>query len=126
MHPLASFAMQRVSRGAGIADCSFSGSFDTTAAPTTITSPTRTVTVPAGNSGSLAFGGFAMIGTVTPQYSKNGGAFTTFADGDVVVFASGDTLAFRITGATSGEALSFTILDNSTLRILDTVDLVSS
>lgn len=61
------------------------------------TSPTKTLTVPSGNSGTLQFS-VSGTGAAGVTYSKNGGAFLTLSDGDLNVFANGDTLAFKLTG----------------------------
>lgn len=62
----------------------------------------KTLTVPAGNNGNIRF----VLGAVDSgvvQYRKNSGTYTTFSDGEVVNFANGDTLNFRLLGATSGD-----------------------
>jgi len=102
---------------AGSAPCSFSGTLTLIGAPSggIVTGPTVTVTVPGGNSGTLTFSTFVMGGTVTLQYSKNGGAFTTITDPtDVTSFTNGETLAMRITGAIATESMVFTVTDKTT------------
>lgn len=90
-----------------------SATLTTTAAPSggNVTSATVTVGVPPGNSGSLSFISFGFSGTVGTQTSKNGAAFAAVAENDTIVFANGDTLAVRITGASAGESWTFTLLD---------------
>lgn len=98
------------------APCTLSATLTKTAAPSggNVTSDTVTVTVPAGNSGSIGFTNYSYAGTVTnTQYSKNGVAFTTVMEGASIVFASGDTLAVRGTGMTAGESWTFTLHDDT-------------
>lgn len=87
----------------------------TSAGTSTITSATQTLTVPGANPGSITLGITATDGAVTAQYSKDGGAFTTFTDGTAVTgFVTGSTLAFRVTGAGSlGNGYSFTVTDTT-------------
>lgn len=91
-------------------------SFSKTAAGPTVTSDTRTATVPVASGGEIDFINFNMTGTVQPQYSVNGGAWTNFGDGDGITITQGQTLAFRITLAGAGESLSFDIIDVKTNR----------
>lgn len=94
------------------APISFDGGFDATASSGTATSSTRTITVPAGNSGQVEFGTFIDVGTILSiQYSKNGGAFTAIVENDILTFANGDTLAIRTTGNGAGESRTFTMRD---------------
>jgi hypothetical protein len=48
----------------------------------------------------------------TAAYSKNAGAFTTYTNDTVVTFANGDTLAFRLTGA-SGDSMTIQVFDTT-------------
>ncbi len=90
----------------------FDGGFDATASSGTATSSTRTITVPAGNSGQVQFDSFVDVGTILSiQYSKNGGAFTAFVENDIITFANGDTLAIRTTGNGAGESRTFRLFD---------------
>ena len=92
--------------------CTISGSLSASGAGTTVTSTTRTITVPAGNSGELQFASQLETGAVAFEYQKNGGAWTTAEpDGTSVTFADADTLAVRITGAGSGESIQFDLVD---------------
>lgn len=106
----------------------FDGSFDTTAAPSgnIVTTATRTATVPAGSSGYIDFLSFVPTGTVGLEYSKNAAAFAVLSEFDALLLANGDTLALRITGATSGEALTFTMHDYSSNTTIEVVDIVAS
>lgn len=96
--------------------CKITGSLTKSAAPSggIVTSDTVTINVPLGNSGGLSFDGLSITGTVTTEYSKNGGAFTALADGSTITFANGDTLAVRGTGMVAGEAWSCGISNRST------------
>lgn len=97
-----------------VAACSFSGSFAATGAGPTVTSSTRTVTVPPGNTGQITIQKTAESGSVAFEYQKNGGAWTAAEPDPTVTFANGDTLALRITGATSGEGVTFDLYDVTT------------
>lgn len=82
------------------------------AAPTNITSSTQTLTVPAGNAGSLHFSLSDATGG-SPEYSKNGGGFFSLTDGANITFANGDTLRFRLASpANPGTSLVVTVTDN--------------
>lgn len=83
------------------------------AATSTITSATRTMSAPPGS--TLLLDITATDGAVTAQYSKNGGTFTTFTDGTTLAIAHADTLAFRVTGANSlGNGYNLLVKDNAT------------
>lgn len=104
-----------------VRDITLSGSLDATAAAGVATSTTRTVSVPAGNSGQITFSTFIDVGTISNiQYSKNAGAFTTFVENDVITFADGDTLAIRTNGNGAGESRTFTLTDQTTGRTIGT------
>lgn len=59
-----------------------------------ITAPTRTITVPSGNSGQLRLNVTNNTGG-NQQYSKAAGAYTTFTNGTIITLTNGQTLAFR-------------------------------
>lgn len=83
-----------------------------TGAPSPATSATQTLTVVSGPR-NVRFN-FTDSGTVGKQYQKNGGAWTSITDGLTVSFASGDTLAMRVTGANPGDFSTITTKDDST------------
>lgn len=86
-----------------------------------VTSPTRTLTVPAGSSGVLKF---ALLNTgFTDTYSKNGGTFTSYANNATVTFANNDTLAFKEANMISGDDQIITITDNVTGAAVGTCEL---
>ena len=103
------------------APITFSGSFTKTAAPSGgyVTSDTITLTVPAGNSGSLRIAYGTTVGTIAGlEYSKNAAGFVAWTDASDVTFANGDTLAIRAGGAgggaiIAGESQAFTLNDNT-------------
>lgn len=98
-----------VSKKAAISVSSNWGS--NSAATSTITSATRTMSAPPGS--VLLFTIGTTDGAVTAQYQLNGGTFTTFTSGATLAIAHGDTLAFRVTGAGSvGNGYSATITNN--------------
>jgi hypothetical protein len=104
---------------AAIPPVRFDGSFSKTAAGPTVTSDTRTATVPVASGGEIDFVNFVMTGSVQPQYSLNGGAWTNFGESDGVTVATGGTLALRITMAASGESLVLAIQDVKTGRMIE-------
>lgn len=129
------FAFVGVAAGGRVTPCELSGSLSKTAAPSGgfVTSDTVTITVPGGNSGALTFASYILSGTMDDpplQYSKNGGAWTALAEGTGITFASGDTLAVRAGGTvaaiTAGESLQFSLIDQTTVTLLQTVNLVAS
>lgn len=107
-----------------ISPMSLSGSLSATNSGGTVTSATRTVTVPAGNSGIFTFANYADNGVVTTtQYSRNGGAFTTITDGaDTVAFSNSDTIAVRTNSVGPGEGRTINVIDKTTSGIIQTVD----
>lgn len=109
------FALYANTLKSTVAACSFSGTFGTTGAGPTVTSATRTVTVGPGNSGDIRIQNQSEAGAVVFEYQKNGGAWTDAEPNPTTVnFANGDTLAFRMTGATSGEQAVFDLYDVTT------------
>lgn len=106
-----------------ISPMSLSGSLSATNSGGTVTSATRTVTVPAGNSGIFTFANYADNGVVTTtQYSRNGGAFTTITDGaDTVAFSNGDTIAVRTNSVGVGESRAFNVIDKTSGTTIEAV-----
>lgn len=104
----------------------FSGSFDNSGAPTTVTSATRTATVPGGNSGLVQFDNLNPTGVVNQSYSINGAAFVAFSEDTQITLANSDTLAVRITNAASGESLTFDLTDVTTNTVIENVSLISA
>lgn len=96
-----------------------SGSLSASGSTATVTGTARTVTVPTGNDGTIAFINIVSGGTGTLQYSKNGGAFTNI--GANVVFANGDTLQIRATTLTSLESDTVDLQDKRTGSIIQSV-----
>jgi hypothetical protein len=73
-------------------------------------SAVRTLTVPAGNPGSLNFA-LTSLG-VDIHYKKNGGAATLVTDGLDVTFANGDTLQFVVIAGGGTGSAEVTVTDN--------------
>lgn len=94
---------------AGALAITVSSNWGTTSTASPATAPNRTLTVPSGNAGNLRFDLF-VVPTGTIEYRKNSGTYTSFVDDDVVNFANGDTLNFKLTGAS----------DQATIRVYDT------
>lgn len=98
----------------GYAPMSISGTLSATSlGATTVTSTTRTWTVPAGSSGVIRFESVTPPSGGSILYSKNGGAFTSFVTNDTVTFANGDTIALRATSGASGFTATATLRDLS-------------
>ena len=110
------------------APCTISGTLTTTAAPSggIVASTSRTIGKPAGNSGAIDFINFSFSGTVTTEYRKNAGAWTSIADGTSVTFADGDSLEVRGTGMTAGESWTFTLRDATRLTTIGTYTITAS
>jgi hypothetical protein len=88
----------------------------------TATSATKTLTVPAGNSGTVKFLVSSAGLASNDQYSKNGGGFTQAVDNSTVVFANGDSLAFQSVSIPPGPSeTDYTIVDNDTGTTIGTV-----
>lgn len=89
------------------------GGWGTTSDTTpTITGGSRTLTVPGGNPGNLQFQ--ILANACTQQYSKQGAAFVTFANNDIVNFSNNNTLQFRITSSGSGSYSDGNVVDATT------------
>lgn len=101
-----------------------SGTLDASSNTGTVTSSTRTVTVPAGNSGVFTFSGYVDVGTVTnTRYSRNGGAFTIITDGsDTVAFSNGDTIAIETASVGIGESRALNLIDKTTGQTIEVVN----
>ena len=92
--------------------CTLSGSLTTSSGSSPVTSATRTVTVPAGNTGDLRFNNIVNDGSAF-EYSKNAGAFTTISEDLVVNFADTNTLAVRATLPIALDECTFDLVDQT-------------
>jgi hypothetical protein len=88
-----------------------------------VTSVTKTLTVPAGNSGDLLFH-LTTAPTGTIGYSKNAAAFVNFTVDTTVNFANTNTLAFKLTGG--GDNAALTVTDVTTGGQVGTCSLLST
>lgn len=88
-----------------------SANWDIDAGASPLTSSAPSLTVPAGNPGTIKFTGVSTDGTF--EYSKNGGAYATVTEGGTVSVASTNTIRFRLTGS-SGNGAGVTVKDNTT------------
>lgn len=105
---------------------SLSGSLSATSlGASTVTSTTRTWTVPAGSSGVIRFESVTPPPAGVIQYSKNGGAFISFVTNDTVTFANGDTIAIRATLSGGGFTATATLRDLSSSATFGPYSLVS-
>jgi len=107
--------------------CTSSGNWDATGTSNTITTAAQTITVPAGNPGTLRLS-TSVSGPhgAAQKYSINGGAFTTFSDGATITLSNGQTLSFQITGSNPGGAVSGSVFDNTTNATIGTVSIFNS
>ena len=101
-----------------------SSNWGVTSTASPATAPNRTLTVPVANPGNLRFDITSAPAAGTLEYRKNSGAYTSFSDEAVVNFANGDTLNFRLTGAS--DSANITIYDNTTGASVGTCSLVTS
>ena len=83
-------------------------------------SVSRTVTVPAGNTGQLRFD--SVSADATFEYKIGAGAYTTVTGGATITVTNGATLEFRVTGG-SGTGGSCTLYDTSNGNNATTVSL---
>lgn len=96
----------------------FAGGGITTTANWTANLQTQTLTVPAGNPGTILFDSdFTTDGSLT--YSKNGTAYVIFSPNGTLSVATGDTLAFSY--GRFGTHFSGTVKDNTTGTTVGTV-----
>ena len=85
----------------------------TNGAGSTITSPSRTMTVPGGNPGNVTLTKSA-DSAATEQYQIDAGSFTSFSTGAVVAITNGQTLTFRMTGTAVTNLSTITVTDSTT------------
>lgn len=100
------------------------GRWNKNGASGSLSTPSTTLSVPATNSGVLVLHKDTTSGTM--KYSKNGGAATTFADGDTVTFANSDTLAFSIVSLASTDGANGYVSDQDTGTRLDSISFFNS
>lgn len=104
---------------------SLDGTLDASGAGPTITSATRTWTIPAPSPRDYTFQNFTITGAgVGVDYQKNGGAWTACPDPTTVSFASSDTLTLRATGCTAGESAVLDLIDSYTGLTIETVNII--
>lgn len=89
----------------------------------TVISANATLTVPTGNSGILVF---HTDTAYTVKYSKNGGAFTTIADGGTITVANGDTLKFEALGLAEYDFVEGNVYDQDSGRLVDSISLLNN
>lgn len=105
----------------GIASITSSGGWSATGTTATITTVSRTLTVPSGNPGMIQLN-ISPTGC-SQQYKINTGLFTGFANGAVISITNGDSLIFRITGSGSGSTSIGGVDDNTTGANVALVDI---
>ncbi len=101
-----------------VSACSISGSLAVSAAAPTPTSSTRTVTVPAGNSGKLDVTFLSGV-SGSLQWRKNAGTWDDMEITTQKTFANGDSIQVRGTGMASLDTSSFDIKDHDTSTALE-------
>lgn len=98
-------------RKATASPCTVSGTLNGSAATATVVGASATVTVPAGNSGTLEIRNVATSGGVF-GWRKNADAYVTEAT--QLTFVSSDTVNVRGTGMTSPETITAELWDVTT------------
>lgn len=110
MIPFAAFTVAQ--GGVTPTACSFSGALGGSGAGPTVTGTQRTVTVPPGNSGAIQITNQAEVGAVAFEYNKGGAGWVSAeVDPTELTFSNGETIQFRMTGATTGEEASWDMYD---------------
>lgn len=89
----------------------------------TVTSPTRTLTVPANNTGDLLL--TCTLGYTT-QYKINAGTWITFTNNTICNVANGNTLTLQALNVTAGNEVIITIIDNTTGQTIGSGDLTNA
>lgn len=97
------------------AGLSFNGGFTTTGASAPVTSSTRTALGP----GTLLFNDLSESSDA--EYSKNGGAFIDITDGLTLAMALGDTLVVRDRTITAETQTVFSLRNNATSALIESV-----
>lgn len=90
----------------------------------TLTTDNAVVRVPAGNSGVLIL--HREPTSYVTTYSKAGGAFVAFVDGDTVTVTNGQTLRFSAVGVASQDFVNGGVEDQDTGQGLDSISLFNS
>lgn len=106
---------------AGAQVITLSGVLSTTAGSSPVTSATRTIT---GN-GMLRFDTVASDGG-TPEYSLNGGAWTTITDGMTLAVVATDTIAVRAALLSAGLDATFNLRNHANGALIEAVALTRS
>ena len=97
----------------GAAAITLSADFDSPTGGTPQTTASRTVTVPTGNTGTVAYDITATTGTPTVRRSIDAGSFNSFVDGDMDTLTTGQALSFRVAGASSSATIQLKDNDSS-------------
>lgn len=105
--------------GGGGSEPSFTldGALSTTSGTSPVTSATRNVT----GSGTARFD--SVLGL--PDYSKNGGAWTSITEGMTLALAAPDTLAVRLTSGIPA-SVTFALVDNANSALVENVTLTKT
>lgn len=72
-----------------------------------VESDAQNVQVPIGSTGQFEIFDQSDTGTITLEGRKNSDAYGTFTS--AILFANGDDIQFRITGASAGESVTFSL-----------------
>ena len=104
------------------ASMTLSSGFNSPSGASPQTTASRTVTVPAMNSGSIYIGIVGSGGI--SKASINGGAFNTVNDADSIILADTQTLAFKLTGATKSN--TYTLIDDSTGETINSFSITTT
>lgn len=99
-----------------------SGVLTTTSGSSPVTSSTRTIT---GN-GYLRFDTVETDGGTPPEYSQNGGAWTSITEGMTLAVVSTDTIAVRAALASAGFDATFNLSNHASGVLIESVALTRS
>jgi hypothetical protein len=88
-----------------------------------ISTSSRTLTVPSGNPGNVKL---SISSATATKYSKNGGASIAFITDDIISVATGDTIAFSMTGSVSGDTMTGSVKDSTTGVTIGNVSITHS
>lgn len=103
-----------------ISPCTLSGSLSATGAGATVTSTSRNITVPSGNTGLINIASL-VVGSGSLEFSQNAGSFTLVAEGALTTVVNGDAMVFRGITMTAATSITFDIVDATTSTLIQSV-----
>lgn len=109
--------------GTTVSPITFSGSLSGAGATATILGTSRTITVPAGNSGQFQVRNL-VTGSGTPQKKLNGAGFTNIVNNNIYTLANGNSFQCRGITMTASTTISFDLYDVDTNTLIIAVGLI--